>query len=188
MSTKLQVETARLIIRPYRREDYKEWARSYNERLPNQHRHDAGFDGSHYSKKWFQNEIEAYHLEAEGDETYVLGVFRKEDDAHIGEVELIPILRTDYHWAMMGYMVHNQFQRQGYGKEAIVAAVEMFFKELKIHRIELQIDVDNKPSLQFAESLGFQFECKREDFYFDEGRWMDQLIYVKTKKKAGITR
>ncbi len=64
---------------------------------------------------------------AHRDEMYVLGIFRKEDGANIGKLELIKILRIDYQWAMMGYSIHNQYWKNGYGMESVKAAVSLFF-------------------------------------------------------------
>ncbi|AOV09198.1 GNAT family N-acetyltransferase [Sporosarcina ureilytica] len=175
------IETERLVIRPYEIKDYKEWARGYRERLPSTYKYDEGNDGEFYSEKWFADWVKGFQKDAEKDDTYLFGVFRKEDGAHIGEIELVTILRLDYEWGMMGYAIHNQFHRQGYGKESVIAATELFFEDLKFYRIELQIHVDNEPSKKLAESTGFEFECLRKKHYYEGGKWTDQLIYVKTR-------
>ncbi|GAB6493693.1 acetyltransferase, GNAT family [Bacillus sp. UMTAT18] len=113
---------------------------------------------------------------------YVLGIFRKEDGANIGKLELIKILRMDYQWAMMGYSIHNQYWKNGYGMESVKAAVSLFFNRLHFHRIELHIHVGNEPSVRLAERAGFSFECKREAFSLENGKWMDFLIYFKNKE------
>ncbi|MDS9470975.1 GNAT family N-acetyltransferase [Sporosarcina pasteurii] len=178
------IETERLIIRPYEVTDYKEWTRGYSERLPSTYKYDEGNDGdAHlFTKKWFAEWVEDFQKAAEQDETYLFGIFRKEDGAYIGEIELVTILRLDYEWGMMGYNIHNQFHRQGYGKESVEAATNMFFEDLRFHRIELQIHVDNEPSKKLAESAGFDFECIRKKHYYEGGKWTDQLIYVKYRQ------
>ena len=90
----------------------------------------------------------------------------------------------DYNWAMMGYSIHNQYFRQGYGKESVEAATELFFQELNFHRIELHINTDNEPSKKLAESSGFRYECTREDFFYEGGKWIDQLIYYKNRRST----
>ena len=87
----------------------------------------------------------------------------------------------DYNWAMMGYSIHNQYFQKGYGKESVEAAMELFFHVLNFHRIELQINVDNIPSKMLAESTGFKYECTRESFFYEGGKWIDQLIYFKNR-------
>ena len=50
------------------------------------------------------------------------------------------------------------------GRESVIAASELFFKELNFNRIELHINVDNESSKKLALSTGFNYECKREAF------------------------
>ncbi len=180
----LQTETARVIIRSYTLTDYEAWATGYKNRRPSTYKHDEGNDGDagFYTRKWFKDWLEEFQQLARLDETYLFGVFRKEDGAHLGEIELMTILRPDYEWGMVGYSIHNQYHQQGYGTESVAAAAEMFFEDLRFHRLELQIHVDNEPSEKLAKRAGFQYECTRENYYFEGGRWVDQKIYVKTRK------
>jgi len=180
----LIIETDRLIIRPFQKEDFAEWDRGYRNRLPSQHKYDDGFndDSSSFSKQWYTELIQGFNEAAEKDEAYVFGIFRKDDGMSIGELEFSTILRMDYNWGMMGYSIHNQFFRQGYGKESAIAAADFFFYHLQFHRIELQINVDNEPSIKMAESAGFLYECTREAFFYENGKWIDNLIYYKNRQ------
>lgn len=181
--TNLRTETERLIIRPYEIRDYAAWAKGYENRLPSTYKHDAGNDGERFSKQWFTEWLEEFEELAEEDDTYLFGVFRKADGAHIGEMELNTILREDYEWGMMGYTIHNQYHRNGYGTESVLAASEMFFGDLNFHRLELQIHVDNEPSQKLAKKTGFSYECTRENYFYEGGKWIDQMIYVKNRPR-----
>lgn len=177
-NTKLYATTERLIIRPFNDNDYTNWYAGFDNRLPSQYNYDDGHkDMSSYTEEWYINWINSFEQAAEKDEMYILGLFRKEDGKNIGKVELITILRMDYQWAMMGYSIHNQFWKNGYGIESVKAATELFFTNLNFHRIELHINTDNDPSKKLAERAGFKFECKREEFSFENDEWTDFLIY-----------
>ena len=180
----LVIESQRLIIRPFEKDDFVAWDHGYQNRLPSQYKYDDGFDddSSAFTKKWYEELIQDFNETAKKDESYVFGIFRKEDGACIGELELITILRTDYNWGMMGYSIHNQYFRQGYGKESAIAAADFFFYHLQFHRIELQINVDNEPSIKLAESAGFHYECTRKAFFYEDGKWIDNLIYYKNRQ------
>ncbi|MEI2317243.1 GNAT family N-acetyltransferase [Bacillus paramobilis] len=179
----LQIETERLMIRPFQNDDYESWFDGFQMRLPAQYKYDDGYhDMSSSTKEWFAEWIRGFDEAAHRDEMYVLGIFRKEDGANIGKLELIKILRMDYQWAMMGYSIHNQYWKNGYGMESVKAALSLFFNSLRFHRIELHIHVDNEPSVRLAERAGFSFECKREAFSLENGKWMDFLIYFKNKE------
>jgi len=179
----LCIETNRLIIRPYVQEDYSNWFAAHEERRPTQHEYDNGYkDMSSSTEKWFVEWIANFEERALKDDMYVLGVFRKEDGVHVGKVELFTILRMDYQWAMMGYSIHNQYWRKGYGLESVVAAKKLFYEQLDFHRIELHINTDNHPSIQLAKKAGFQYECTRKEFSFENDEWQDLLIYYQNKK------
>lgn len=176
-------ETERLIIRPFNNEDYLNWYTQFDRRLPSQYKYDDGHsDMSFSTENWFINWIGEFNEAAKRDEMYILGVFRKADGVNVGKVELSTILRRDYQWAMMGYSIHNQFWKKGYGVESVLAATMLFFNELNFHRIELHINVDNQPSINLAENAGFMYECTRNEFSFEDGKWTDFLIYYRNNK------
>lgn len=183
MKKKMFIDTERLIIRPFENEDFNQWNEGFNNRLPSQYKYDDGLseDSSTFTKEWFNDWIQGFNAAAEKDEMYILGVFRKEDGVNVGKVELSTIRRMNYDWAMMGYSIHNQYFRQGYGKESVLAASELFFNELNINRIELHINVDNEPSKSLALSTDFRYECTREAFSYEGGKWTDFLIYYKNR-------
>ncbi|WP_391209327.1 GNAT family N-acetyltransferase [Psychrobacillus sp. L4] len=174
----LFAETEHLILRPFQDDDYANWYKGFNDRLPSQYKYDDGYSDMSYStKEWFIKWIDGFRQAAEKDEMYILGVFRKEDGVNVGKVELITILRMDYQWAMMGYSIHNQFWKNGYGVESVKAATKLFFSALNFHRIELHINTDNEPSKRLAERAEYTFECKRAQFSLENDEWTDFLVY-----------
>ncbi|MGB3260407.1 GNAT family N-acetyltransferase [Paenisporosarcina sp.] len=180
----IKIETDRLIIRPYEKEDYENWYAEYDKRLPSQYKYDDGRPSDMPSSTfdWFCEWIKGFNKAAINDEMYQYGVFRKEDGVNVGKVELFKILRLDYQWAMMGYSIHNQYWQMGYGSESVSATKEWVFKNLGFQRIELHINTDNLPSIRLAEKNGFKLECTREKFAFENGEWTDFLIYYQLHK------
>ena len=179
----LPIETERLIIRPFQKEDYINWYTQFNNRYPSQYKDDEGrpLDMSSLTKDWFFKWINGFNELEKNDVMYNFGIFRKEDGVNAGKVELHKMLRMDYQWAMMGYSLHNQFWGKGYGTESVLAATEWFFSTLDFHRIELHINKDNKPSIKLAEKTGFRFECVRKEFSLEDDQWTDLLIYYKNR-------
>lgn len=179
----LYLETDRLILREFNERDYDNWSNGFNHRLPSQYKYDEGYKRvEKVTKEWFSNWINSFNKAKGNDEMYVLGIFRKEDEVNIGKVELITILRMDYQWAMMGYSIHNQYWKKGYGTESVIAARDYFFEALNFQRIELHINVDNTPSEKLARRAGFQYECTREKFSMEGEEWVDYLIYYALRK------
>ncbi|MGD8189585.1 GNAT family N-acetyltransferase [Brevibacillus ginsengisoli] len=178
-----EIKTDRLILRPYNHEDYPNWYQQFDHRLPSQHKYDDGRPSNMftYTEEWFTNRINGYNQSAKEDKMYNLGIFRQDDGVNVGKIEVFTILRMDYHWGMMGYSIHNQFWRKGYGRESVVAATEGFFTDFNFHRIELHINTDNHPSILLAEKAGFNFECERKAFSYENDKWTDFLIYHKNR-------
>ena len=181
--SQLIIETERFILRPFKEGDYSNWYEQFDSRMPSQYKYDDGrpLNMSTSTEEWFIDWIDGFNELAKKDEIYILGIFRKEDGVNVGKVELITILRMDYQWAMMGYSIHNQYWKKGYGLESVLAATEAFFSILKFHRIELHINTDNFPSIRLAEKAGFIFECERKQFSLENDQWTDFLIYYKNE-------
>ena len=92
-------------------------------------------------------------------------------------VDFSTLARGEFQWGRIGYTIHNQYWKKGYGKEAVQEALHIAFTPLGFHRIEAHINLDNVPSMKLAESAGMKFECKREGFLFEFGEWTDHLVY-----------
>lgn len=173
-------ETERLVIRPLQKADYENWLNEFENRNPSQYRYDKGkIDMSECTKDWFYNLVDKHQQLALTDTAHVFGVFRKEDGTHLGMVDFSTLARDDFQWGRIGYTIHNQYWRKGYGKEAIKEALNVAFNHLKFHRIEAHINLDNSASLNLAESVGMKYECTRKGFIFEFGEWTDNLIYYK---------
>ncbi|GGP16121.1 GNAT family N-acetyltransferase [Oceanobacillus neutriphilus] len=181
---KLQSETERLVLRPLKNGDYNRWLEGCRDRLPSQYKYDDDkMDLSGWTQEKFNDKVVSKFKEyADRDEVYVFGIFRKSDQKQLGKVELETIIRDEFQWGLLGYTIHNQFWRNGYGKEAVKAALNIAFKNLAFHRIEAHINIDNEPSLKLAKSVGMKFECIRKGFIFEFGAWTDNMVFYMNSK------
>lgn len=176
-------ETERLIIRPLQKGDYKQWLEGFNNKLPRQNKYDDDkMDMSEWTQAAFNDVVKKHQELAIKDDVYVFSIFRKIDNKNIGYVDFSTIMRDEFQWGAVGYRLHNQFWRKGYGKEAVKEAFHIAFKTLQFHRIEAHINLDNMASIRLAENVGMKFECKREKFIYEFGQWTDNLVYSVTSK------
>ncbi|WP_407269785.1 GNAT family N-acetyltransferase [Radiobacillus sp. PE A8.2] len=170
--------TDRLIIRPLQASDYTNWLHGFSDRLPSQHRHDQGkIDMTACTEQWFSDLVKKHQQLAADDVAYVFGIFRLDDGMHVGMVDFSTLERMDFQWGRIGYSIHNQYWRRGYGKEAIAEALQIGFAQLNYHRIEAHINLDNSASIRLAESVGMEFECTRKAFIYEFGGWTDNHVY-----------
>lgn len=167
-------------IRPLNRLDYNNWLDSFLQRQPAKHPYDEGaIDMSECTPEWFDALIMRQQKLAETDDTYVFGIFRNSDGKHLGAIDFTTLLREEFQWARVGYTIHNQYWRKGYGKDAMTVALAIGQKELGYHRIEAHINLDNLPSQQLAKSIGMECEGIRKGFIFEHGEWVDHIVYTK---------
>ena len=183
---KTQSETDRLVIRPLENQDYEYWIEGIHDRYPSQNTYDADkMDLNGWNQEKFNEDVVAkFETFWEKDEVYVFGVFRKSDQKHIGKVEICTLMRDEFQWGLLGYTIHNQFWRKGYGKEAVKETLNMAFETLGFHRIEAHINIDNRPSIQLAESVGMDYECTRKAFIYEGHEWTDNLVYYMNQSKS----
>lgn len=173
-------ETERLIIRPLKNVDYENWLKEFENRLPSQYHHDQGkIDMSECTLEWFENLVNKHQELARTDAAYIFGIFIKTEGTHLGMVDFSTLARDEFQWGRIGYTIHNQYWRNGFGKEAVNAALTIAFEQLTFHRIEAHINIDNLPSIKLIESVGMEFECIRKAFIYENEEWTDNLVYYK---------
>jgi len=82
----------------------------------------------------------------------------------------------------IGYGLHLNYHRKGYGTEALNAMTNFIFNELGLHSIEANADVKNTATIKLLEKRGFKKEAHfKENFYFD-GTFLDSAIYCLVKQ------
>lgn len=179
MSWTLTITTKRLILRPQQVSDYEQWYIGFSNRLPMQHKHDPGRENLEgCDRAWFLQLCQHHQQLALSDQVYVFGVFSQKTNQHLGNIDLSTIRRADNQWAVLGYTIHNQHWRQGFGKEAVQATLISGFTHLSYHRIEAAINLDNLASIALAKSVGMKQECIRRGFIYENEQWVDHWIYV----------
>ena len=173
----LHFTTQRLIIRPLEENDYESWLSGFVNRHPAQYKHDKGqVDMSDATEPWFAAMVSKHQQAIKDDDLYIFGIFDK-TGRHLGMLNIKNLSRDQFQWAEIGYFIHNQYWYQGYAYEALSELVKQTKETLKFHRIEAHINLDNQPSIQLIEKLGFAFECIRKGFIFEHGQWTDNYVY-----------
>ena len=88
-----------------------------------------------------------------------------------------------------GVAVQADFQRRGYGSEAIRMVLRYFFEELRYQKVNVEIHSDNPASAHLHESLGFQLEGRVRRSVYSGGQFLDNLIYgMTTEEFRGSTQ
>ncbi len=80
--------------------------------------------------------------------------------------------------AGLGYWVRASRQGRGYATEAARALVEYGFGQLRLHRIEAHVALENRVSQRIPEGLGFTREGVARESEFIQGEWLDHVQYA----------
>ncbi|MBQ7491312.1 MAG: GNAT family N-acetyltransferase [Clostridia bacterium] len=107
-------------------------------------------------------------------------MFRREDPhAAIGCVALNCIVWGAFRSCFIAYKTDGALLRQGYGAEAVNAAVDFAFRGLGLHRVEANIMPRNRASLALAEKCGFREEGRSPAYLEINGVWEEHIHMVK---------
>lgn len=108
--------------------------------------------------------------------SYGFGVYLSGANQLMGMVAI-----TEFHrvanMASIGYWMGDDYQRLGYGKEALEALIEFCFAKLKLTRLEIVCDPDNKPSHIIARKCGAVEECLAKNRFVFNGMPRKGLVF-----------
>ena len=100
-------------------------------------------------------------------------ICRRTDAAILGSINLSQIFRGGFQSAYLGYHIGADFARQGYMTEAIALMLRYAFADLRLHRIEANIQPGNVASLALVKRAGFVKEGFSRRYLKIAGRWRD---------------
>ncbi|MFG2750010.1 Putative ribosomal N-acetyltransferase YdaF [Streptomyces xanthophaeus] len=97
----------------------------------------------------------------------------RETGATAGTVNINSIIRGRYQGASLGYAAFAPSAGRGYMTEGITAALHHAFDDLRLHRLEANIQPANKASLALVQRLGFRYEGLSPAYLYIRGAWRD---------------
>jgi ribosomal-protein-alanine N-acetyltransferase len=107
------------------------------------------------------------------DNFFALLVRRAEDDAIVGLFEFSEVVRGSFQNAYLGYWVGEPYAGQGYMREGMQLALRFAFQDLRLHRVEANIQPANTRSLALVKQSGFRREGFSPRYLKIGGRWRD---------------
>ncbi len=100
-------------------------------------------------------------------------VCRRDSGALVGVINVSNVVRGALRSGYLGYYVFAGHAQQGLMREGLRAVVRYAFKTLKLHRLEANIQPNNKASLALAAVCGFRKEGFSPRYLKIGGRWRD---------------
>lgn len=103
----------------------------------------------------------------------------QEPDHIVGRVALNNIIRGAFQGCSAGYGLAPEATGHGYMTEALNEAVEIAFRELHLHRVEVSVVPRNTRSLAVAERCGFEREGISRAYIRIAGVWEDHVRFAR---------
>lgn len=100
-------------------------------------------------------------------------VCRLADHAIIGFFNISQIARGSLQSAYLGYAAGEKYAGKGYMREGIELVLRVAFAELRLHRLEANIQPGNHASIALASGAGFKREGFSPRYLKISGRWRD---------------
>jgi len=105
-------------------------------------------------------------------------VLRAADDALVGVFNFSEIVRGSFQSAYLGYYAFAPLAGEGYMAEGLTLALRAAFGTLRLHRVEVNVQPDNRRSLDFVRGAGFVREGYSRRYVKIAGRWRDHLRFA----------
>jgi ribosomal-protein-alanine N-acetyltransferase len=104
------------------------------------------------------------------------------NDAIVGTVTLSQIFRRGFQNAYLGYLLGAGFTGKGYMSEAVRLMLRFAFLDLKLHRVEANVQPENEPSRAVLRRNGFTQEGFSRKYLKIGGKWRDHERWAIVKE------
>lgn len=121
----------------------------------------------------------------EANESFV--ICKNVDNKIVGAINLSQIFRKAFQNAYLGYSLGVDFIGKGFMTEAVELILRHAFENLKLHRVEANVQPHNLASIKVLQRCGFTKEgfsrkyLKIDDIWCDHERWA--IIYEDWQKR-----
>jgi ribosomal-protein-alanine N-acetyltransferase len=118
-------------------------------------------------------EFPAFLARSENPASALFLLCRVTDEAIMGSINLSQIFRGGFQNAYVGYYMGAAFSGQGYMSEGLQLVLGFAFRQLKLHRLEANIQPGNLASIALVKRAGFVREGFSRRYLKVCGRWRD---------------
>ena len=85
--------------------------------------------------------------------------------------------QQEHRKAEIGFWLMPEFWKKGVIREVSPVMIAYGFKEMKLHRIEAEVESENNASKKALEALGFRFEGTKRDCEVKNGRFISLDLF-----------
>lgn len=178
MKKAVLIETKRLILRDFVRDDWKT-IHEYGSDPKVVRYVPFGPNNPAQSKAYLRKLLSLKRARSRKD--FCLLIFSKREGRAVGGCRLNSqgFVHRD---ASLGYALIRRHWGKGYATEAARAFIQFGFSKLKLHRIWATCDTRNKVSARVLEKAGMKREGILRKNVFQKGAWRDSYLYALLEK------
>lgn len=169
----LPIQTSRLLLRRLQRGDWKDLLEVFGDQQLFEYE-PAGPWTQEQISDWLEKD--SYIKLTSPNTWFCLALQSRETDKVIGEVQWY--LAEDRSKAALNLYVHRNFQRQGFGTEAVEATLGFCFNVLGFRRIVFLCDTRNTSAWRMAEKARMRREAHFVKDRFLNGEWASTFQYA----------
>jgi ribosomal-protein-alanine N-acetyltransferase len=127
-----------------------------------------------------------YARRFDGESAECMLICNRETGAIAGTISISDIVRGPYQRATVGYNAFLPTARQGYMFEGFGLLFRFAFRDLRLHRLEADIQPGNTPSLKLAAKVGFRKEGYSPGYVCIDSEWVDHERWAITSEMAKL--
>lgn len=177
----LRIETERLLLLPLTHR-YAELVLEYHRRNKDFFRpwlpeYMPNYFSVEFHREWLKQDAR----QAKSGKKLKLFIFDQTDQSLnkiIGDITCSNIVRGVLQSSFVGYKMDEQHNSKGFMTEALAHTAQHVFEQMKLHRIEAHIMLQNTASQRVVEKLGFQREGISKSYLKINGAWEDHYRYA----------
>ncbi len=129
------------------------------------------------TRRNYHRYLREYRLAARYALGYGFFIFSADYRRLMGAVNLTQIRRGAAQMGTLGYWLGEEFQGQGYMREAVALICDFAFSELALHRLEAACMSDNVASQTVLTANGFAHEGRAKNYLQINGQWVDHELF-----------
>ena len=175
--SKKKLTGKRVFLRPPKRRDALKWQKlritSKSFLVP----WEPSWDASSCTRRAYLRYFKNSNYLANMDRAYSFLIFKRDDKALLGGINVGNVRRGVSQSASIGYWIGVKYSRNGYMKEALKLLIPSLFVDLRLNRIEAATLEENIASRNLLKKIGFKKEGVFRKYLKINGAWRDHVIY-----------
>jgi ribosomal-protein-alanine N-acetyltransferase len=101
----------------------------------------------------------------------------------VGQMNVSNVVHGALRSCTVGYWIDSAIAGRGVTPTALAVAIDHCFVAVGLHRVEVDIRPENRPSLRVVEKLGLRREGFYERFLDIDGAWRDHIAFAVTHEE-----